>query len=840
MISTSPDAGPKAFKQKMQDLIIRQASRIINNDLYTRSLLSSLPVALISTDKNGLIQVANRAAEEMLQVKLQSVKGTSLIDLMAPSAAIVENIRQARDRQAPVAADSLDLILVDGQQKVVNIHVQPFNDEERNTVGTLLAMEDQTYISFLRESFKQHAPTPSDGEVVARSPKMKRAIKQLDKLTESDGPVLFCGPPGSGKAYLAAKLHKKRGLDPQAPFIMLDCREIGGAGFRAMLFGSGEKPPDDQQAIRFKSLHDYGTIHLAEGGTLVLRNIDALALESLESIDDYAAQVAAGSAILPECRIMATTEVDSIELVRREAFCKPLLDRLLEGLVPVPALRDRRKDVLALARQFLADREGGDAKKFSRGAENGLLTKKYFQNNVKELKDAIDLAVLVADGDTIRAEHIFTGPMEAAADHELDLTDLAPVRFLIKDKTLAWLRAGVLAGFIALIGVTLFLPDHVVGSISNYFVWGVGGPFLVLLFLLLGRVSCSVCPLSTAGRMASRIWSFALSPPGFIKSSSPFLIPLGLVLIAWSEHVFHMTAHPGATAFLLIALISLAVFFALVFERETWCRYCCPLGNFAGLFSLAATLFVRSNPNVCSTKCTTHDCNKGSDQYAGCPVFHHPLFARNAHICKLCFNCLKSCPHGSARLYLRPPLVRIWQQLDIGETIGFFALVCFFLAPCLLASQRIPLFMGNGVFSGAVLACVGLAAVCRYSLPTLLFKEDELKLLRTTRLTLVLLLLAWGPFAAFQFAHFPGIDTLYILSGQQGMLYSFLPQDGVSLVALVQLGVIWFGALIALVTLLGMGWRVQRDKTRIAGRNWYLVFGVCLFYPLLNSWVVLL
>jgi hypothetical protein len=133
-----------------------------------------------------------------------------------------------------------------------------------------------------------------------------------------------------------------------------------------------------------------------------------------------------------------------------------------------------------------------------------------------------------------------------------------------------------------------------------------------------------------------------------------------------------------------------------------------------------------------------------------------------------------------------------------------------------------------------------LAAVCRYSLPTLLFKEDELKLLRTTRLTLVLLLLAWGPFAAFQFAHFPGIDTLFILSGQQGMLYSFLPQDGVSLVALVQLGVIWFGALIALVTLLGMGWRVQRDKTRIAGRNWYLVFGVCLFYPLLNSWVVLL
>jgi DNA-binding NtrC family response regulator len=786
-----------------------------------------------------LIQVANQAAEEMLQVKLQSVKGSSLIDLLYLSPAIAENIKQARDQKTPVSADSLDLILADGQQKVVNIHVQPFNDEERNTVGTLLAMEDQTYISFLRESFKQHALTPSDGEVVALSPKMKRIVKQLDKLAKSDGPVLFSGPPGSGKAYLAAKLHNKRGLDPQAPFIMLDCREIDSTGSKDTLFGSGEKPPDDQQTIRFKSLHDYGTIHLAEGGTLVLQNIEALGLETLEAVDDYAAQVAAGSSTLPECRIMATTEVDSDELGRREAFCQPLLDHLLEGHVQVPALRDRRKDVLALARQFLADREGGDTKKFSRGAENGLLTKKYFQNNVRELKDAIDLAVLVADGDTIRAEHIFTGPMEAPADHELDLTDFAPVRFLIKDKTLAGLRGGILAGFIALIGVTLFLPDHVVGLISNYLVWGVGGPFLVLLFLLFGRISCTVCPLSTAGRKASAIWSLAKPPPGFIKTISPFLIPVALVFIAWSEHVFHMTTHPRATGFLLIALISFAVFFALLFERETWCRYCCPLGNFAGLFSLAATLFVRSNSNVCSTKCTTHNCHKGSDEYAACPVFHHPLYARNAHICKLCFNCLKSCPHGSARLYLRPPLVRIWQQLDIGGTIGFFALVCFFLAPCLLASERIPFLMGNGVFTVAVLVSLGLAAVCRYTLPTLLFQNHELKQLRTTRLILVLLLLGWGPFAAFQIAHLPGFDTLFILTDQQSMLYAVLPEHGVSLLALMQLGVIWFGALMAVVTLLGMGWRVQQENTRIAGRNWYLVLGICLFYPLLNSWIVL-
>ncbi len=205
------------------------------------------------------------------------------------------------------------------------------------------------------------------------------------------------------------------------------------------------------------------------------------------------------------------------------------------------------------------------------------------------------------------------------------------------------------------------------------------------------------------------------------------------------------------------------------------------------------------------------------EEITGCPVFHHPLYARNAHICKLCFNCLKSCPNGSARLYLRPPLVRIWQQLDIAETIGFFALVCFFIAPILLASRHIPFFMEGSAFTWAVLASVGVALICQFSLPTLLFRDHKLKILRTTRLILVLLLLGWGIFAAFQFSQLPGFVELFIISGQQGLFHAFLPQHGISLITLMRLGVIWFGALMAIVALIGMSWRVQREKVKITG-----------------------
>ena len=273
--------------------------------------------------------------------------------------------------------------------------------------------------------------------------------------------------------------------------------------------------------------------------------------------------------------------------------------------------------------------------------------------------------------------------MEAAADHELDLTDFAPVRFLIKDKTLASLRGGILAGFIALIGVTLFLPDHVAGVDQQLLGLGRGGAVSgAALSPAWPRIVLCLPPVHRRPYGEPHMEFCRNRRPGLSKSSSPFLIPLGLVLIAWSEHVFHMTDPSRGDRFSPDRPDLFGSFFRpLYLSGKPGAAIVVRWATSRVFFSLAATLFVRSNPNVCSTKCTTHDCNKGSDQYAGCPVFHHPLFARNAHICKLCFNCLKSCPHGSARLYLRPPLVRIWQQTRHWGNHRLFLPWCAFFWP---------------------------------------------------------------------------------------------------------------------------------------------------------------
>jgi hypothetical protein len=147
--------------------------------------------------------------------------------------------------------------------------------------------------------------------------------------------------------------------------------------------------------------------------------------------------------------------------------------------------------------------------------------------------------------------------------------------------------------------------------------------------------------------------------------------------------------------------------------------------------------------------------------------------------------------------------------------------------------------MGTKAFTLIATISIMLAMICHFTMPTLFFGNDERKLLGTTRLLLVLLLLAWGPFTAFQFGHMTGLDTLFITSGQQELFHTVLSGQGISLLVLIQLSVIWIGALMAGVALIGLGWRVQRERTSIAGRKSYLFFGIYLVYPILNSWIVL-
>ena len=136
----------------------------------------------------------------------------------------------------------------------------------------------------------------------------------------------------------------------------------------------------------------------------------------------------------------------------------------------------------------------------------------------------------------------------------------------------------------------------------------------------------------------------------------PWLTIAGFLAIVWSERVFHMTENPMGSAVMLATLMAAAALFGVIYRGEVWCRHLCPLGRLAVAVAPASPLQLIAKRSVCASSCQTHECYKGSATIPGCTVFHHPIETAQAHHCKLCMDCLHSCPHGSVRVQARAPL----------------------------------------------------------------------------------------------------------------------------------------------------------------------------------------
>ena len=159
----------EAFDQGLQDLIIDQARRLINSNLFTKSLLSALPVALLATDKDGRIRTANKAAEEILQFDAKEAQGKPLAALFDENSEVVNKIGHTLEQRRPFHLGSESIRLRSGAELVGNLYLQPLSDDEKEICGILLTVEDTTYLHFLQDAFKRYVP-PSVSEIIAREP----------------------------------------------------------------------------------------------------------------------------------------------------------------------------------------------------------------------------------------------------------------------------------------------------------------------------------------------------------------------------------------------------------------------------------------------------------------------------------------------------------------------------------------------------------------------------------------------------------------------------------------------------------------------------------------------
>jgi DNA-binding NtrC family response regulator len=242
-------------------------------------------------------------------------------------------------------------------------------------------------------------------DLVAESPAMKAALAAARQVAPTDASVLLLGDSGTGKSQLARVVHyaSRRAA---GPLVEVHCAALPETLLEAELFGH------EKGAFTGAVQRKAGHLAAADGGTLFLDEIGeitpATQVKLLRFLQERTfVPVGATQARSVDVRVVSATNRDLEAAVAAGALREDFFYRLNVFAIRVPALRERREDVLPIAERFLAAR-GLPATKLSAAARERLLAHAW-PGNVRELENALERALIVAGGDELRAEHLSLG-----------------------------------------------------------------------------------------------------------------------------------------------------------------------------------------------------------------------------------------------------------------------------------------------------------------------------------------------------------------------------------------------------------------------------------------------
>ncbi len=240
-------------------------------------------------------------------------------------------------------------------------------------------------------------------ELVALSHGMREAVHLATRVAATDSNVLVTGESGTGKEQIARFIHRHSKRASQS-FLKIDCAALPGELLEAELFGY------ERGAFTGATQAKAGRIEAAHQGTLVLDEIAYLTTDAqaklLRVIERREFERLGGRRTHKvDARLIALTNVDLDDAIKRRAFREDLYYRLNVIRIHLPPLRERRADIRKLAQSFLkteAAKHGRKARELAPEAL-ALLEAYEFPGNVRELQNIIERAVVVSSERCIEA-----------------------------------------------------------------------------------------------------------------------------------------------------------------------------------------------------------------------------------------------------------------------------------------------------------------------------------------------------------------------------------------------------------------------------------------------------
>jgi DNA-binding NtrC family response regulator len=275
----------------------------------------------------------------------------------------------------------------------------------------------------------QEAEFPAD--IVAESAQMREVLRLAQQVAPQPTSVLLTGESGTGKEVVARYIHR---CSPRAEeaFVAVNCAALTESLLESELFGH------EKGAFTGATQARQGRFELAHGGTLFLDEIGEMSFDLqsklLRALQEQSFERVGGTrTITVDVRVIAATNRDLGRALEEKNFREDLYYRLNVFPLHLPPLRDRREDILPLARHIirrLAPRMGRPVQELSREAEQILLTHRW-PGNIRELQNAIERAMIVSAGSRIEADDLpIATETELAAPHSGTLAELEKAAIL--------------------------------------------------------------------------------------------------------------------------------------------------------------------------------------------------------------------------------------------------------------------------------------------------------------------------------------------------------------------------------------------------------------------------
>jgi len=331
----------------------------------------------------------------LLDIGLPGVDGIEVLNAIKPVKPNLPVIVRTGYDDLDLAVDAMKAGAVDFVQKM-----DPPEKLKRSIDGALRRHVLNSEMSMMKESRKGRGA--SFDAIIGESPSIKEMIALGKKVAQSDIPVLLEGESGTGKELMARAIHAC-GNRAEKPFIAVNCGAIPENLVESILFGH------EKGAFTGAVYKTFGKFREADGGTVFLDEIGELPSDIQVKLlrvlqDGEIDPVGSKTSLKVDVRVISATNRLLSEEVKGEKFREDLYYRLSVFPINTPSLRQRKGDLMLLVKHFIQSFSAAEKKNISGVSKEAeaLLSQYSWPGNIRQLKNAVFRAVVLAEGDELQ------------------------------------------------------------------------------------------------------------------------------------------------------------------------------------------------------------------------------------------------------------------------------------------------------------------------------------------------------------------------------------------------------------------------------------------------------